>query len=82
MATGARDWDTRVGTIELELPGSARATTCPASLEPRRRAERALVTMVAQCYLAGVSTRRGEDIAQAMGIESRQVELVRARAVP
>src|SRR5919199_1084542 len=38
-------------------------------LEPRRRAERALVAVVAQCYLEGVSTRRVEDVARALGIE-------------
>ena len=65
-----RDWDTRVGTIELEVPRLRQGSYLPSFLEPRRRAERALAAVVAQCYVEGVSTRRVEDIAQAMGITS------------
>jgi hypothetical protein len=66
----ARDWDTRVGTIELDVPRVREGSYLPSFLEPRRRAERALAAVVAQCYVEGVSTRRVEDIAQAMGITS------------
>jgi putative transposase len=66
----ARDWDTRVGTIELDVPRVREGSYLPSFLEPRRRAERALAAVVAQCYVEGVSTRRVEDIAQAMGVAS------------
>jgi putative transposase len=62
----ARDWDTRVGTIDLQIPRVREGSYPPSFLEPRRRAERALAAVVAQCYVEGVSTRRVEDIAQAM----------------
>jgi putative transposase len=65
-----RDWDTRVGTIDLQIPRVREGSYLPLFLEPRRRAERALAAVVAQCYVEGVSTRRVEDIAQAMGIIS------------
>jgi putative transposase len=65
-----RDWDTRVGTVELQVPKLRQGSYFPTLLEPRRRAERALAAVVAQCYVEGVSTRRVEDIAQAMGITS------------
>ena len=65
-----RDWDTRVGTIDLQIPRVREGSYLPSFLEPRRRAERALAAVVAQCYVEGVSTRRVEDIAQAMGSTS------------
>jgi putative transposase len=65
----SRDWDTRVGTIELAVPRVRSGSFLPSILEPRRRAERALTAVVAQCYVEGVSTRRVDDIARAMGID-------------
>ena len=64
-----REWDTRVGTVELAIPRLRQGSYLPGWLEPRRRAERALCAVVAQCYVEGVSTRRVDDIARAMGIE-------------
>jgi putative transposase len=64
-----RDWDTRVGTVELEVPKLRAGSYFPSILEPRRRAERALASVVMACYVEGVSTRRVEDVARAMGIE-------------
>jgi putative transposase len=65
-----RTWDTRAGTIELAIPKLRTGSYFPDFLlEPRRRAEKALVAVVAQCYLEGVSTRRVEDVARALGIE-------------
>ena len=64
-----RDWDTRAGSIELAVPKLRRGSYFPEwLLEPRRRAERALVTVIAQAYLAGVSTRRVEGLVQTLGI--------------
>ncbi len=65
-----RDWDTRVGSISLAVPKLRQGSYFPGwLLEPRRRAERALVTVIAQAYLAGVSTRRVEGLVQTLGIE-------------
>jgi putative transposase len=63
-----REWDTRVGTVELEIPKLRQGSFFPSILEPRRRAERALASVVMACYVEGVSTRRVEDVARAMGI--------------
>ena len=66
-----RPWDTRVGSIDLAVPKLRRGSYFPEwLLEPRRRAERAMVTVIAEAYVAGVSTRRVEQLAQAMGIAS------------
>ena len=65
-----RAWDARVGTIELALPKLREGSYFPDwLLTPRRRAEQALVAVVADCYLAGVSTRRVEKLVQTLGIE-------------
>ncbi|MFQ5348905.1 MAG: IS256 family transposase [Thermoanaerobaculia bacterium] len=65
-----RDWDTRVGTVELAIPKLREGSYFPGWLiEPRRRAERALVSVVAECYVRGVSTRRVEGLVQTLGIE-------------
>ena len=54
-----RRLDTRVGTLELAIPKLRQGSYYPDwLLEPRRRAERALVAVVAECYVRGVSTRR------------------------
>jgi putative transposase len=64
-----RDWDTRAGTIELAIPRVRQGSDLPSILEPRRRAEKALTAVVAQCYVQGVSTRRVDDVARAMGLD-------------
>ncbi len=67
----ARDFDTRVGTIELAIPKLRHDSYHPGwLLEPRRRAERALTQVVAECYVRGVSTRRVEGLVKTLGIES------------
>ena len=64
-----RDWDTRVGTIELAIPKLRTGSYFPDwLLERRRRAEAALITVVATCYLLGVSTRRMEKLVATLGI--------------
>lgn len=65
-----REWDTRVGTVALAVPKLRQGSYFPDwLLEPRRRAERALVSVIAQAYVAGVSTRRVEGLVQQLGIE-------------
>jgi transposase-like protein len=65
-----RPWDTRVGSIDLAVPKLRRGVYSPEFLlQPRRRAEKALVAVVCQAYVEGVSTRRVDDLVRAMGIE-------------
>jgi putative transposase len=65
-----RDWDTRVGSVELAVPKLREGSYFPDwLLQPRRRAEQALVSVIADAYLAGVSTRRVEKLVQQLGIE-------------
>ena len=65
-----RPWDTRVGTIDLAVPKLRRGVYSPEFLlTPRRRAEQALVAVICQAYVEGVSTRRVDDLVKAMGIE-------------
>jgi len=63
-----RRWDTRVGTIGLSIPKVRDGSYFPSLLEPRRRAERALLAVVQEAYVLGVSTRRVEDLVEALGI--------------
>jgi transposase-like protein len=63
-----RTWDTRVGTIELRVPRARDGSYFPSLLEPRKRAERALVAVVQEAYVQGVSTRRVDDLVQALGM--------------
>jgi putative transposase len=64
-----RRWDTRVGTIELAIPRVREGSYLPSLLEPRRRTERALLAVVQEAYVAGVSTRRVDDLVRALGID-------------
>jgi transposase-like protein len=65
-----RDWDTRVGSIELAVPKLREGSYFPDwPLQPRRRAEQASVSVIADAYLAGVSTRRVEKLVQPLGVE-------------
>jgi transposase-like protein len=63
-----RTWDTRVGTIELRVPRVRDGSFFPSLLEPRKRAERALVAVVQEAYVQGISTRRVDDLVQALGL--------------
>jgi transposase-like protein len=66
-----RDLDTRVGTVDVAIPKLRTGTYFPEwLLERRKRAESALVTVVADCYLAGVSTRRMDRLVKTLGIDS------------
>ena len=64
-----RDWDTRAGTVELAIPKLRQGSYFPDwLLQHRRRAEQALVSVVATAYLLGVSTRRVEKLVEQLGI--------------
>jgi putative transposase len=63
-----RRWDTRVGSLTLQVPRVRDGSYFPSLLEPRRRAERALVAVVQEAYVQGVSTRRVDELVQALGL--------------
>jgi len=67
---GHRDrvWETRVGEIPLRIPKVRDGTYFPSLLEPRRRSEKALLAVIQQAYVEGVSTRRVDDLLQALGL--------------
>lgn len=65
-----RPLDTRVGTLDIAVPKLRQGTYFPEwLLERRKRAESALITVVADCYLAGVSTRRMDKLVKTLGID-------------
>src|SRR5919202_2038340 len=65
-----REWDTRAGTVELAVPKLRQGSYFPEwLLQHRRRAEQALVSVVATSYLLGVSTRRVEKLVEQLGVE-------------
>jgi transposase-like protein len=65
-----RQWDTRVGSIDLRIPKLRQGTYFPESLlEPRRRSEKALLNVIAESYVLGVSTRKVERLVQQLGID-------------
>ena len=64
-----REWDTRVGTVELRVPRVRDGSYFPALFEPRRRAEQALAAVIQEAYVQGVSTRRVDDLVKALGME-------------
>jgi transposase-like protein len=63
-----RPWDTRVGTLELAIPKLRSGTYFPSWLEARKRGEQALISVVAEAYVQGVSTRKVEALVQTLGI--------------
>jgi putative transposase len=65
-----REWDTRVGTVDLQIPKLREGTYFPSLLEPRRRHERALLSVIQEAYIHGVSTRAVDNLAEALGIKS------------
>src|SRR5436190_13239984 len=67
--TRTRTWDTRMGTIELAIPKVKPGTYFPSLLQPRRRAEHALLAVVQEAYVHGVSTRKVDDLVKALGID-------------
>jgi putative transposase len=62
-----RTWDTRAGSILLDIPKLRQGTYFPSFLEPRKRSERALLAVVQEAYVHGVSTRKVDDLVQALG---------------
>ena len=63
-----RRWDTRAGEIELQIPKIRQGSYFPSFLEPRRRSEQALLAVVQQAYVCGVSTRRVDQLVESLGL--------------
>jgi len=61
-----RRWDTRAGTIGLNIPKLRKGSYFPTFLEPRRTAEKALMAVIQEAYIHGVSTRAVDDLVRAM----------------
>ncbi|MGW1617437.1 IS256 family transposase [Streptomyces sp. NPDC002285] len=76
-----REWDTRADTVELSIPKLRSGSYFPHwLLERRRRAEQALISVVATAYLLGVSTRRVEKLAESLGVTQLSKSQVSAMA--
>src|SRR5512133_2154993 len=73
----ARRWDTRAGELELQIPKVRQASYFPSFLEPRRRSEQALVAVVKQAYVCGVSTRRVDQLVESLGLRVSRSEVSR-----
>ena len=63
-----RGWETRAGTVELAIPKLRKGSYFPGFLEPRRASEKALVAVIQEAYVHGVSTRSVDDLVKAMGM--------------
>jgi transposase-like protein len=74
-----RSWETRVGEIELQIPKKrSGAAYFPSFLEPRRRSEQAIVAVVMEAYVNGVSTRKVERLAEQLGVQGMSKDRVSA----
>ncbi|HEV7808296.1 MAG TPA: IS256 family transposase, partial [Solirubrobacteraceae bacterium] len=73
-----RGWETRVGDIELQIPKKRSGSYFPSFLEPRRRCEQAIVAVVMQAYVNGVSTRKVDRLVEQLGIHSMSKDRVSA----
>ncbi len=63
-----RTLDTRLGSLQLRIPKLRQGSYFPPFLEPRRTSEKALVAVIQEAWIGGVSTRRVDDLVQAMGL--------------
>jgi len=73
-----REWDTRAGTVDLEIPKLRQGSYFPhALLEPRKRGEQALLSVVQQAYVCGVSTRRVDQLVETLGLRISKSEVSR-----
>lgn len=63
-----REWKTRLGEIALKIPKLRKGSYLPGFIEPRRRAEKALICAVSEAYIQGVTTRRMEKVCEQLGV--------------
>src|SRR5919199_4277080 len=76
----SRRWDTRAGEIELQIPKIRQGSYFPSLLQPRKRSEQALVSVVQQAYVCGVSTRRVDQLVESLGLRISRSEVSRISA--
>src|SRR5438093_6012983 len=76
-----RRWDTRAGEIELQIPKLRQGSYFPSLLQPRKRSEQALVAVVQQAYVCGVSTRRVDQLVESLGLRISKSEVSRICAL-
>src|SRR4051812_19635388 len=76
-----RRWDTRAGEIELQIPKLRQGSYFPSFLRPRKRSEQALVSVVQQAYVCGVSTRRVDQLVESLGLRISKSEVSRIAAL-
>ena len=74
----SRGWETRVGEIELQIPKKRSGSYFPSFLEPRRRCEQAIVAVVMEAYVNGVSTRKVDRLVEQLGIHGMSKDRVSA----
>jgi transposase-like protein len=72
-----RRWDTRAGELELRIPKLRQRSYFRSFLEPRRRSERALLSVVQRAYVCGVSTRRVDQLVESLGLRVSRSEVSR-----
>src|SRR3954449_5423015 len=72
-----RRWDTRAGELELQIPKLRQGSYFPSFLEPRKRSEQALLAVVQQAYVCGVSTRRVDQLVERLGLRVSKSEVSR-----
>src|SRR5512142_1384559 len=73
----SRRWDTRAGETELQIPKLRQGSYFPSFLQPRKRSEQALVAVVQQAYVCGVSTRRVDQLVESLGLRVSRSEVSR-----
>lgn len=64
-----REWDTRLGTLQLSIPKLRHGSYFPSLLEPRKMSEKALLNVVQEAYVHGVSTRKVDELVESLGIK-------------
>jgi putative transposase len=79
---GPSQWDTRIGVVDLQIPKLRRGSYFPhALLEPRMRGERALLSVIQQAYVCGVSTRRVDQLVESLELRISRSEVSRVCAL-
>jgi len=72
-----RRFDTRAGELEIAIPKLRKGSYFPSFLQPRKRAEQALVAVVQEAYVAGVSTRKVDQVVESLGLRVSKSEVSR-----
>ena len=77
MVIGAGAGTSGPGRFELQIPKIRRGSYFPSFLQPRKRSEQALVSVVQQAYVCGVSTRRVDQLVESLGLRISRSEVSR-----